>query len=57
MFNIIPQPTTIKIHKDKKGCCLDNASITDISAARELVGFVKKTCKKVLTYPILYDKI
>ena len=49
MFNIIPQPTTIKIHKDKKGCCLDNASITDISAARELVGFVKKTCKKDIT--------
>ena len=42
MFNIIPQPVTMKIYEDKKGCCIDHASITDISVARELVGFVKK---------------
>ena len=41
MFNIIPQPTIIKIKEDKKGFCLENASITDISVAGELVGFVK----------------
>ena len=42
MFNIIPQPTTMKIQEGKKGFCSDNASITDISVAGELVGFVKK---------------
>ena len=42
MFNIIPQPTNIKIQEGKKGCCLDNISITDISVAGELVNFVKK---------------
>ena len=46
MFNIIPQPTTIKIQEGKKGFCPDNASITDISVASELVGFVKKISGK-----------
>ena len=46
MFNIIPQPTTIKILEGKKGFCLDNASITDISVAGEFVGFVKKILGK-----------
>ena len=42
MFNIIPQPTSVKILEGVKGYCFDNASITNLPAAAELVGFVKK---------------
>ena len=46
MFNIIPQPTTLKALEGKKGSCLADASVTDRPAAGELIGFVKKISGK-----------
>ena len=42
MFNIIPQPVTMIMGENKTGFFLDNASITNVSVAGELVEFVKR---------------
>ena len=46
MFKIIPQPTSIKPQNDKKGFSFYDATISDMTAAYELIDFVKMALNK-----------